>query len=384
MQGNGNAFLAFNMTSAAFTRNVVTGSLGSQVLPGGGVSNTSFTENVIANGSARGIRIGDFGGGTANSSITVRCNSVSGNANAGFEIDAGAGQYTGSLGAAFNWWGSATGPTIASNPGGSGQTLVDPAGQVTFTPFLTSGVDSDPATPGFQCVPRASVADGTIAEGDSGAATVDVAVTLDTPSASTVTVAFGTEDGTATAGSDYATTSGTLTFASGETSKTVSVPVTGDADLEPDETFALKLSAPSNATIADGDGAVTITNNDALPQPAAPSGPSGPSGPAGPSGPVADVTAPLARSLRLRPSSFRAATGTTIGYTLSEAATTTFTVQRAVAGRVSRGRCRRQSRSNRTRPALHAVHRGPRQLHALWRRRRQLAAASRAASAAGR
>ena len=231
------------------------------------------------------------------------------------------------MNAELNWWGSPTGPTIASNPGGTGQSIVDPGGQVDFTPFLTNGVDSDPAMPGFQCVPRASAADATVAEGNSGTATVDIPVTLDNPSPSTVTIAFQTQDGTATAGADYTATSGTLTFNPGQQSKVVSVPVSGDTAFEPDETLTVKLSAPSNATIADDSGTATITNDDAQP---------------------ADLTKPVASGLRLRPSSFRPRTGTTIGYTLSEAAATRFTVQRVLPGRVKGGRCRRESGLNRT------------------------------------
>ena len=324
--GNGNGFLAFNWVFGDFLRNAVTASAGSQVLLGGGVSNATLTENTVSGGSARGIRVGDFGGGGTNSLVTARCNSITGNTAAGLEIDSAAGAYTGTLAASFNWWGSATGPTIASNPGGTGQSIVDPGAQVAFTPFLTNGTDTDPATPGFQCLPRASAADATIAEGDSGTATVDVPVTLDNPSSSTVTIAFETQDGTATAGSDYSATSGTLTFSAGEQSKVVSVPVSGDTVLEPDETFTVKLSSPSGASIADDTGTVTISNDE--PQP--------------------DVTDPVAGGLRLRPSSFKPRAGTTISYTLSEAATTTFTVERVLPGRVKGGECRRESTSNRT------------------------------------
>ena len=323
---NGNGFLAFNWGLGVFFGNTVTGSTGSQVLLGGGVNNVTLTENTISGGAARGIRVGDFGGGGTNSLVTARCNSITGNAGAGLEIDSAAGAFTGTLNATFNWWDSSTGPTIASNPGGTGESIVDPGAEVAYTPFLTSGVDSEPETPGFQCEPRASAADATIAEGGSGTATVDIPVTLDNPSPNTVTIAFETQDGTATAGSDYTTTAGTLTFAVGEQRKVVSVPVAGDTVLEPDETFTVKLSAPSNATIADDTGLVTITNDE--PQP--------------------DLTAPVAGDLRLRPSGFRPSTGTTINYTLSEAATTTFTVERVLPGRRKGGKCRRESKSNRT------------------------------------
>src|SRR5262249_21301403 len=85
----------------------------------------------------------------------------------------------------------------------------------------------------------------------------------------TVTVDFATADGTATvAGADYASTTGTVSFGAGETSKTVSVTVNGDTLAEPDETFLVNLSNPVGGTIADGQATGTITNDDgALPVP---------------------------------------------------------------------------------------------------------------------
>ena len=90
-------------------------------------------------------------------------------------------------------------------------------------------------------------------------------VTLSTPSGQTVTVNFSTSDGTAHAGSDYVSSSGTVTFAPGETSKSITVAVNGDLTDEPDETFDVTLSNPTNATLADGSGAGMITDDDNAP-----------------------------------------------------------------------------------------------------------------------
>ncbi len=109
-----------------------------------------------------------------------------------------------------------------------------------------------------------SVADARAEEGTD--ATLDFAVTLDRSSTGTVTVAYATADGTATAGSDYTATSGTLTFAAGETRKAVSVAVADDDHDEGSETLTLRLTNPSGATIADGEATGTITNSDALPR----------------------------------------------------------------------------------------------------------------------
>ncbi len=99
-------------------------------------------------------------------------------------------------------------------------------------------------------------------EGNSGRSAFDFTVVLSAPSATTVTVDYRTADGTARAGSDYTAVAGTLTFTPGQTSRTISVQVTGDTVLEPDETFFVDLSAPVGAVIADGQGLGTIVNDE--------------------------------------------------------------------------------------------------------------------------
>ena len=105
-----------------------------------------------------------------------------------------------------------------------------------------------------------SVADARAEEGTD--ATLDFAVTLDRETTATVTVDYATSDGTATAGEDYTATSGTLTFAAGEMSKTVSVPVLDDGRDEGEETLTLRLTNAQGATIADGEAVGTIANSD--------------------------------------------------------------------------------------------------------------------------
>ncbi|MFP4123785.1 glycoside hydrolase family 9 protein [Coleofasciculus sp.] len=111
-------------------------------------------------------------------------------------------------------------------------------------------------------IPTLSVDDVTVTEGDTGTVAAEFVVNLSEASDQEVTVEYGTDNDTATAGSDYTAQSGTLTFAAGETSKIISVPVLGDTTVESDETFKLNLSSPSNATIADAQGVGTISNDD--------------------------------------------------------------------------------------------------------------------------
>jgi len=94
--------------------------------------------------------------------------------------------------------------------------------------------------------------------------TLTFTITLSNPSAFPVTVNFATADGTALAGSDYVATYGTLTFAPGETSQTVTVTILGDATVESDETFTLVLSDASGATIGAATGTATLLNDDVL------------------------------------------------------------------------------------------------------------------------
>jgi hypothetical protein len=81
--------------------------------------------------------------------------------------------------------------------------------------------------------------------------------------AGTSTVQYATQDGTATvAGGDYQSASGTLVFAPGETSNQISVIVFGDSEFEPNESFGVNLSSPTNAIIDNGAGVGTIVNDD--------------------------------------------------------------------------------------------------------------------------
>src|SRR4029453_19349063 len=89
-------------------------------------------------------------------------------------------------------------------------------------------------------------------EGDSGTSQMSFDVSLVPASAQTVTVQYGTANGTATAGSDYSATSGTLTFAPGETAKSVPVTVLGDTLSEGSETLFVDLTAATNAAIGRG------------------------------------------------------------------------------------------------------------------------------------
>jgi len=121
-------------------------------------------------------------------------------------------------------------------------------------------VNDDAEAPGV--LPAVSIADLTIAEGDGAHVHFMFAVTLDKASTVPVTVSYQTANGTALAGADYAATSGTITFAPGETAKQLHVDVIGDLVAEAAESFTVTLSNPVGASIADGQATGTILNDD--------------------------------------------------------------------------------------------------------------------------
>jgi ribosomal protein L35AE/L33A len=136
-------------------------------------------------------------------------------------------------------------------------TLANPVAAVLGGAQVTTTiVDDDP-------LPTLTVADATaVPEGNSGSVNAVFTVNLAAASGRSVAVSYATANGTAAAPNDYTASSGTLTFAPGTTSQTIVVPVVGDTLDEPNETFVVNLTSPVGATISDGQGAASITDND--------------------------------------------------------------------------------------------------------------------------
>jgi Ca2+-binding RTX toxin-like protein len=110
--------------------------------------------------------------------------------------------------------------------------------------------------------PTISVNNLNITEGNSGTTNGAFTLTLSNPTTEIVTVDYSTANGMAIAGSDYTATSGTVTFAAGQTSQTVNVPIIGDLNFEDNETFNLNLTNPTNATLGTATATGTIFNDD--------------------------------------------------------------------------------------------------------------------------
>jgi hypothetical protein len=119
------------------------------------------------------------------------------------------------------------------------------------------GPDQPPPPP-----PGLAIADVSRGEGHSGTTPFRFVVSLSSAASQAVTVAYATANGTASAGSDYQAAVGTLTIPAGQTAGTITVLVNGDRLGEANETFFVNLSGPTNATIADGQAAGTILDDE--------------------------------------------------------------------------------------------------------------------------
>jgi large repetitive protein len=115
--------------------------------------------------------------------------------------------------------------------------------------------DNDP-------LPGLATSNVQVEEGDSGTTPAVFVISLSAPSGRNVLVSFNTQNGSAKEPSDYFGTEGTLTFAPGVTSRSVTVLVRGDTEQERNERFFLVLSAPVNGRISDGLGVGKILNDD--------------------------------------------------------------------------------------------------------------------------
>jgi len=131
------------------------------------------------------------------------------------------------------------------------------AGDSEFT-----SAQSAPATQSV--LARIKVRDATVFE-PSVDSTVSVVVELVAASSQPVTVSYSTSDSTAVAGLDYIAASGTIDFAPGVTSRSMQIIIKSDSIVEPQETFRIVLTSPSNAVLDRPEAVVTITDPSAIP-----------------------------------------------------------------------------------------------------------------------
>jgi len=122
--------------------------------------------------------------------------------------------------------------------------------------------DTTPPPPPPPPIPTLSVSDTAAPEGDAGTRQAPFTVSLSAARNVPVSVRFATANGSAQSGTDYTAATGTLTFAPGETSKTVPIAIRGDRRVEPNEDLRLNLSNPVAASLAKAVGVARIANDD--------------------------------------------------------------------------------------------------------------------------
>lgn len=137
------------------------------------------------------------------------------------------------------------------------------AATASLAGFVVTGGRLDVAALVATTGPNVTISDVSVTEGNSGTKLANFVVSLSEAWPDFVAVNFATSGQSATAGVDFVSKSGTLTFLPGELSKTISVVVNGDFFQESNETFRVSLSAPVNCRITDGVGIGTILNDDA-------------------------------------------------------------------------------------------------------------------------
>jgi uncharacterized repeat protein (TIGR01451 family) len=222
-------------------------------------SNITYTITVLNNGAAtaQNIQITD--------NLPAEVTFFSCNATGGAVCSAGGGNNRTVTLASLASGSSFTATIVATANGPDGTTASNTATVSSSTTDANLTNNTATATTLMkEPTPNLSINDVTMNEGNSGTTTFMFTVTLSPSSSQTVTVNYATADGTATAPSDYTAISSTpLTFAPGETTKTVNVLVNGDTTVEPDEAFTVNLSGNSaNSNISDAQGVGTITNDD--------------------------------------------------------------------------------------------------------------------------
>ena len=123
-------------------------------------------------------------------------------------------------------------------------------------------------------VPTVSIADASVAEGNSGTKTLSFVVSLSAAAQQTTTVRYQTGDGTATvADADFDAKSGMLSFRPGQRTATVAVTIRGDRSVEADETFRVVLDTPVNAALGRATATGAILDDDAAPRAVSVAGP---------------------------------------------------------------------------------------------------------------
>jgi hypothetical protein len=190
--------------------------------------------------------------------VTVDFNTADGTALAGSDYEAASGKLTFPPGSTMQAVSVAvTGDLLDEDNETFLVSLSSPANATISDGLATATIFDDDPRPVMQ------VDDCAATEGDAGSGVCGYRVWVSAPSSKTITVNYSTTNVTATAGSDYNSASGGLTFAPGQVSQPIDVAVLGDTVVEGDESFFVNLSGAANATLNDSQGRGTILDDDA-------------------------------------------------------------------------------------------------------------------------
>jgi MSHA biogenesis protein MshQ len=235
------------------------------------INNAALTEG---NSGSSNLSFTVSASGTSVSAITVNYATANGTASGGASCFGGI-DYLSQSGTLSIPAGSTSGTIVVPV---CGDTLYET--NETFTVSLSSPSFANLGTPNVgtgtinndDSAPSLSINNNSSAEGNSSTTPFTFTVSLSSASGVTTSVLYATADGTATGGTactsgiDYLSQSGTLSIPALSTSGSIGIQVCGDTVFEPDETFTLTLSSPTNATLGSPSvGTATIINDDAAP-----------------------------------------------------------------------------------------------------------------------
>lgn len=262
--GSGGVALSTGSTSGSSTVSLAVSESGGPTIANGATASGArdFGSQDIANGATATLSIVLTNNGTT--SMTLQTPTLGGANGADFVLNTGSFSTTVAANAATSF-------TVAFDPTTAGTknatvSIGHNAGN-TNNPFVFSvtGTGTSATLPAID--PNISVSGPTaIMEGNSGTRAATFTVALSQATSKVVSISYATAAGSsnpATAGTDYQTATGTLTFSAGQTSKTVDVLINGDTTIEPNETFDFTISNPSNGTVTTSSKTATITDDDA-------------------------------------------------------------------------------------------------------------------------
>jgi len=207
----------------------------------------------------RSLRFGVTLSAAAGRDVTVQYSTFAGTASSSSDYTNVSGTLTIPAGAASaSFVVPVRGDTTVEDKESFGVRLSNPVGASLGRAAGTGRILNDDASSGL----KVAIGDASVVEGASGTRSVRLTVSLSAPAPTTVAVAYATVAGTASSSTDFVTRTGTATIPAGGTSTSFTVSVRGDATVEPNETFTVRLSNPSGATIGRTTGVATVLNDD--------------------------------------------------------------------------------------------------------------------------